>query len=278
MYQRNVLLTAFGHSTATILQVLNALHEKGYRMELVQVLHFDKPEDFDYQQTLSALTTAFTCFASQDDLRSVVWRMVPLMRRNGQPVQVIENDEDTDEVLRCLRNLVVNLKREGYHIHWVLSGGDRMVALLAASLAMVQFDRSDHLWDIYASLSPEEEPTRGETHMSLIEIPLLGLGKLMNVSSASLARDAEREKLHNENDVRCMHVYQHCTPRQKQVLEAFARGATPAQVASQLSIGVYAVISHEQAVFALCRQAWNISKEKTMSYSFLRLKFASFFR
>ena len=277
MHQQQVLVIPLDHRVSAFLyQVLNGLYEKGYPIERVLVVHFEQTDDGAYEQDITSFATIIARYNTQDTRPFISWSAVPLSGTNGLPIFALANDVEVNAALLFFRDLVAKSKREGQHIHWVLSSGDRMMAYLSVLVGMIQFDVDDHFWDISHSL--EEEPTPGEAHTSLIEMPLLRLGKLMNVSSASLVRDAEQETLHNEDEARCERVYQQCTPRQRQVLEAFARGATPPQVASQLSIGIHGVISHEQAIFALCRQAWNISGETMMSYSFLRLKFASYFQ
>ncbi|PMP73131.1 MAG: histidine kinase, partial [Roseiflexus castenholzii] len=57
-------------------------------------------------------------------------RHVPL-RANGSELTDIRAAADAEAAWQCIRDLIADLKREGRRLHLCLSGGRRMMALLA---------------------------------------------------------------------------------------------------------------------------------------------------
>jgi CRISPR-associated protein Csx14 len=58
-----------------------------------------------------------------------------------------------------MRTLIAGLKAEGRRLHLCLSGGRRMMALLAMSAAALLCDHQDRIWHMH---TPDETPRRVE--------------------------------------------------------------------------------------------------------------------
>jgi CRISPR-associated protein Csx14 len=76
---------------------------------------------------------------------------------------------------------------------------------------------------------------------------------------------------------RCRRVLAALTPRQSEVLRAFAGGGTPQDVAESLYITLKTVDSHKTAILAECRLAWAMPADHWLDYHFLRERFGWFF-
>jgi transcriptional regulator with XRE-family HTH domain len=83
----------------------------------------------------------------------------------------------------------------------------------------------------------------------------------------------------NDEDERkyCEHVINQLTPRQKQVLEAFAGGLLPSEVAELLSISPSTISTHTTVLLSLCHDAWSVETKERLDYRFLQLKFKRYF-
>jgi Bacterial regulatory proteins, luxR family len=75
----------------------------------------------------------------------------------------------------------------------------------------------------------------------------------------------------------CAEVENKATPTQRKVLQAFAKGLRPQQVAQELIITLATVDIHKTALLTLCHDAWNVPKTERLDYHFLHAKFADYF-
>ena len=80
-----------------------------------------------------------------------------------------------------------------------------------------------------------------------------------------------------EEHALCQQVADTTTPRQKEVLQAFARGLHPQEVAALLCISNTTLSTHTGALLGLCRNVWPPREKERRDYRFLQLKFAKYF-
>jgi len=117
----------------------------------------------------------------------------------------------------------------------------------------------------------------------LIEVPLARLSEdvhatlSLDASARDIIREQE-ERAEAGERVRCKGVVEQLTPRQLEVLKAFARGLHPADVAKELSISLPTVSTHTTVLLSLCREAWSIREKGPLDYRFLQLKFGRHFK
>jgi len=78
------------------------------------------------------------------------------------------------------------------------------------------------------------------------------------------------------DEPQCRQVWERLSPRQRDVLRAFAKGMRPDEVAASLSITLNTVNTHKTAILAECRVAWNLPEDTSLDYRFLREHFAGF--
>jgi Response regulator containing a CheY-like receiver domain and an HTH DNA-binding domain len=78
------------------------------------------------------------------------------------------------------------------------------------------------------------------------------------------------------DEPQCRQVWERLSPRQRDVLRAFAKGMRPDEVANHLNITLNTVNTHKTAILSECRVAWNLPDNAPLDYRFLRERFAGF--
>ena len=178
-----------------------------------------------------------------------------------------------------MHGLIAGLKRTRERpIHLCIAGGRRILALVALSAAMVHFGHQDQIWHIYTPPAFLERARDGaimharpEDGVRLVRVPMIPWGAqfpaLRDLAQARGLGDllptlaAERP--------RCEAVWRMLTEREREVLQAFARGLTPQQVAEELVISLSTVNTHKTRILAACRQVWEMEPDKRLTYHFL---------
>lgn len=124
---------------------------------------------------------------------------------------------------------------------------------------------------------------RPKDGVRLIQVPMMPWGAYFP-TLRSLAQGGPNEVLAAQGQMidaaeraRCQQVVAALTPRQEEVLRAFAAGGAPQDVAERLSITLKTVDSHKTAILAECRCAWGLPDDKWLDYHFLRDRFRRFF-
>jgi CRISPR-associated protein Csx14 len=203
-------------------------------------------------------------------------------------------DDVTDEATAnvawsAVHELVATLKAEGRRLHVCISGGRRLLALLAMSAAMLHFDHQDRLWHMYTPAEFLRQARDGllmharpQDGMRLIQVPLMpwgayfpGLRALTQASPAQVIA-AQTRWLDETERARCQAVLGRLTPRQVDVLRALAAGESPQEVAERLNISLKTVDTHKTAILSECRVAWALPDDAWLDYHFLRDKFGPF--
>src|SRR5437588_2109018 len=78
---------------------------------------------------------------------------------------------------------IQELKQQPRHIHLSVTGGRRLMSLLAISAAQLKFDPFDHIWHIFTPEHIKEQVKDGQrmhappnVGVRLIEVPFIPLG------------------------------------------------------------------------------------------------------
>ncbi len=195
--------------------------------------------------------------------------------------------QEVEAVWQTFYRLFAELKTQGQRIHLSLSGGRRMMALLAFSVAMLQFDSADRAWHLHTPGEVTGEAYNGAllhvppgAGVQLIEVPLVPWGAYFPGMRNLLARSPQEVRsahlgwLSDAERKRCREVWQQLTPRQQDALRALTDTATREQAAEQIGIAVTTLDSHKTAILRACHLAWDT--EARLDIHFLRQKFAPF--
>ena len=287
----HILLATLGGQPQVVTFTLDLLLQHNVPISEVIVVHPKVSSLPRLQQSLTKLQAEFV--GDEYQFRGITHTMhfrSHMLRLDTAPLDDITDDEHADATLDTLHKLIVDLKRRSSRIHLSVSGGRRMIALLAVSVAALHFDRHDAIWHIYTPESLKEQAKGGaimhvaeDAGVRLIQGPFLSLGAYVsNLSDLSQSFRAVQEERRMQMDAqereRCAAVIKETTPAQLKVLQAFSTGLRPQAVANQLSIQVSSVSSHTHILFDLCRKAWNIPPKEFMDYHFLQTHFADYFR
>ena len=277
----HILLATLGGQPQVVTFTLDLLLQKGFPISEVMVVH-PKASSERLQRSLVHLSTEFVGHYANS--QRVIHFHSHVLQLDGEPIDDITDDPHADGTLETLHQLIGSLKRQGHHIHLSVTGGRRLMSLLAISVAALNFDRHDHIWHIY---TPEAVKAQGkdgqrmhvppDAGVKLIQGQFIALGAYIYKESFRTAQQEQRSQMDAAERARCLQVLKETTPGQRKVLEAFGTGLRPQQVAAQLHIELVTVHSHKTVLLRLCRNAWNISPDEHLDYHFLHTKFASYF-
>lgn len=202
----------------------------------------------------------------------------------------IRDEAAANTAWSSIYTLIAEMKAQNRHLHVCISGGRRMLALLAMSAAMLHFDHDDRLWHMYTPIDFLERARDGavmhatpEDGVRLIRVPLApwgiyfpGLRALTQLPPLE-AVTAQTQQLDSDARQRCQAVADALTPRQCDTLRAFAAGQNPQEVAETLCVTVKTVHAHKTGILSECRNAWELPEDKRLTYHFLREKFGTYF-
>jgi CRISPR-associated protein Csx14 len=207
----------------------------------------------------------------------------------GVPVGTPESDmaefitpNDVSQVHKIFYDLIRDLKAEGQHVHLCLSGGRRILALIALGAAMQYLTPVDKLWNLYTPPALKAQANEGaimhfppSSGLRLIEVPFVAwtsyfpeLVRVLGLSPAA-QREAELGFLSPEERTLCEQVWEGLPVRAQQVLRCVAEGMTRAQTARHLSISPYTFDTYRTKIIARCAQAWDVD-ERMVDGKFLR--------
>jgi CRISPR-associated protein Csx14 len=265
---------------------LDELLRQGEAVHEVIVVHLSPRDDPLTGQALLKLAAEF----SDDGYAGHPCRLrfFPI-RRGVERLDDITDEATANAAWSAVHELVATLKAEGRRLHVCISGGRRLLALLAMSAAMLHFDHQDRLWHMYTPAEFLRQARDGllmharpQDGMRLIQVPLMpwgayfpGLRALTQASPAQVIA-AQTRWLDETERARCRAVLDRLTPRQVDVLRALAGGQSPQEVAERLNISLKTVDTHKTAILSECRVAWALPDDAWLDYHFLRDKFGPF--
>ncbi len=285
---RTVMVATVGGQPQVVTFALDALLAQGVSVEEIYLLHLS-PRNPRVAASLKRLLAEFEAGIYRAANHPCRVHRVPL--KDGVNVlEDIRNQRESQAVLGSVQQLLMELKRQGHAVHLCVAGGRRVVALLAVSAAALLCDHRDRVWHIYTPDAIRAQAEEGaimhvppEAGVRLVPVPLVPWGEYFPAlrslalgGEETLARHLRR--LSAEEERRCQTVWARLTPRQQDVLRAFARGLRPQEVAQTLGVSLNTVNSHKTAILAECRNAWDMEEGSWLDYRFLREQFAPFFR
>jgi CRISPR-associated protein Csx14 len=280
-----ILVATLGGQPQIVTFTLDLLLQEGFPISEIIVVHPRATTQPRLQNSLSRLHAEFAGDYYQATQRTIHFHSY-ILERDGQPIDDIVDDDHADGTLNTIHALIGDLKRQGYRIHLSVTGGRRLMSLLAISVAALNFDRHDHIWHIHTPDDLKKQAHDGnimhvpaDAGIKLIKGPFIALGAYIYPPERSFNTAQEEQRLQMEAQERahCTEVVSEATPAQLKVLQAFARGLRPQQVADELHIALVTVNTHKTALLEYCHNAWNVTDEERLDYHFLRAKFASHF-
>lgn len=282
--QTATLVATIGGQPQVVTFALDALLAQGEEITEVYLVHLTL-DDPRTRQAVSCLQQEFV-----DDRyagRRCRLRRAPILL-GGAPLADIRSESDAEATWQSVRNLIADLKTEGRRLHLCVSGGRRMMALLALSAAALLCDHQDRIWHMHTPDATRRRANGGALMhaapadgVQLIQTPIVPWGAyfpaLRTLAQTSMqAASVQLRQFTAIDDPVCRQVYDRLTPRQRDVLHAFVAGQRPDEVAASLSISLSTVNTHKSAILAECRIGWELPDDAALDYRFLRERFASF--
>lgn len=291
----STLIATLGGQPQVLTFALDDLLGRGEAVDEVAAVHV-APETPAMQQSLAVLAGAFADgrYAGRPcRLRSVVLRSGAADLHSAALRDVVEDivDEAAAEATwQTLHGLLGRLKAEGRRLHLVVTGGPRLIGLLAMSAATLLFDHQDRLWHLYTPRPLRAAASGGallhvgpEAGVRLIQVPMAPWGAyfpalrlLASATSAQVLATQARWMDEGER-ARCRAVEARLTGRQVEVLRAFAGGLSPQEAAERLSVTLKTVDSHKTVILGECRAAWGLPDDERLTYHDLRRRFERYY-
>lgn len=285
MSKHITLIALLGGQPQVVTFTLDLLLARGEKIDQVVMVYPDS--NARYQDAFMRLAAEFIGDVYKNQpchLRNVT------VKSGGVPLEDISQPDDVEAVRRTLHELLSTLKDGDHIIHLSLSGGRRIMALIALSAAMQYLTPADHIWHIYTPDDFIAEARDGalmhappEVGVRLVNVPFVpwvayfpGLAPLMARSTREL-READLGWLESDERQRCKQVWEQLTLRRRDVLRSFAMGLSRQEVAARLTIEPSTVDSHRDDILNTCRQVWT-SHEGRFDIYFLRERFAPYLR
>lgn len=181
------------------------------------------------------------------------------------------------------------LKQQPRHIHLSVSGGRRLMSLLAISAAQLKFGSFDHIWHIYTPEHIQKLVKEGQqmhvpanAGVNLIEVPFLPIADYVPFiaqpyHSAEAAEHARKAQMEAQERSRCTSFVLQARPRQLEVLKGLAAGLTIQEIADQLGRSIKTIYNHRDSLIYLCAKVWDPSEYGPFDQRFLQRRFSRYF-
>lgn len=279
-------VATLGGKAQVVTFALDALLRRGVSVSDVVVLHIAPPDPTHrLHRALLQLQKEFA--GDRYAGRRCRLRAVPLRDRAAQRLPDLHSDAAVAGAWRTIHEVIGELKAQGRLIHLCLTGGRRLMAMLAMSVAALHFTYDDRVWHLYTPDALREAAGEGAImHAAadgpqpfLLDVPIMpgseyfpALRQLLSASPEEVIA-ARRHQLEESDRARCGQVWTVLTPRQREVLVLLARGASPQDVAAALCITLATVNSHQHAIYNACREAWALPEATPLDYHWLEQRF-----
>ncbi len=288
---RHTLLATLGGQPQVVTFTLDLLLQRGIPISEVIVIHPVSNEKL--RNSIDHLSQEFVGDRYRQNNQTIHFRRHVLTQYN-QPIDDIVDEWTASGVLDAIHDLVHDLKQQQRCIHFSITGGRRLMGFLAFSAALLNFDQSDHLWHIHTPEETKQHASNGnmmhakpEDGVRLIEVPFSRAFQTLfarfvsneTAMSATSIINAQQEQARQSEEQHCQNMFKNVkqkTPRT--VLQAFARGLTPQEVADELRVSISTVSFHTTTLIREYRNEWNIhlDDKRRIDYQTLRNAFAHF--
>ncbi len=282
MKPQTTLVATLGGQPQIITFTLDLLRARGARINQVVVVYLaSEPR---YHQAFRKLSGEFTGDQYQGERMHL--RSIPVRLRNATLADA-HTPEEVDAVWRTFHDLFVQLKGQEQCLHLSLTGGRRILSLLAFSVAMLQFGTADRVWHLYTPSEIVAQAYEGkrmhvsaEAGLRLIEVPLVPWGAYLPGMRPLLSRSPQEVRVAHQgwldeaDRARCQQTWEKLTHRQKDVLRTLAGGKTRQETAEKLSLSISTIDDHKTKILNHCRLIWDT--EVRLDVHFLRKHFGPY--
>ena len=284
----HTLLATLGGQPQVVTFTLDLLLQRGFPITEVVLVHPEASHP-RLQHSLECLNAEFVGDRYRISGQTVHLRSQILLL-DDEPLDDIRDEMSADGALNTIHQLIRSLKRQHRCIHLSITGGRRLMSSIATEAALLNFTHSDHIWHIYTPEAVQKQVSEGAImHLSrqdgvhLIERHFVPWGTYFSditqtINTAQETIHSQSRKMDAQEHARCEQVVKQLTPRQRDVLQAFAEGLNIQEVADRLCITIRTVDAHKTKLLELCREAWSIDQSPSrLGYHYLYKTFAPYF-
>jgi CRISPR-associated protein Csx14 len=282
----HTLLATLGGQPQVVTFTLDLLLRRDFPISEVIVIHPHAAQP-RLQRSLEQISAEFTGDRYLLDGKPITCHFRPkVLELDSMPLDDIADSTGAKGARETIFHFIHELKRQPRHIHLSVTGGRRLMSLLAISAAQLKFDPFDHIWHIYTPEPLREQVKDGrqmhappDAGVKLIEVPFIPLGAYFaGIESLADSTQAVQHHMNLQERRRCERVEQALAhKRPLDILRAFARGMNPQEVADTLFISLSTVSTHTSRIFEECRIAWDLPEHSALTYHFLREHFGTYF-
>ena len=278
---KTTLIATLGGQPQKVTFLLDLLLARGEKIDQVAVVYISS-----YQRTQNTIKLLEAEFSEgRYGEHACQLKRIPLRSGHSDLFDIL-TAEDVEAARQNIYQLLSKLKEENRRIHIGLSGGRRLISMIALAAAMQYLTPVDHLWHINVSAEILEKSRDGkimhlasESEVHLLPVPFVpwvsyfpGLADLMNRSPQEI-NETTRGWLDVKERDNCIRVWKALTHRQQEVLQAFASGLERKGVARQLNISVATVDSHRDKIVEQCRLVWEDEANEHFNAKILERRF-----
>jgi CRISPR-associated protein Csx14 len=274
----HTMMATLGGQPQVVTFTLDLLLRNHFPIREVFVIH-PKATDPRIKHALDSLRAEFADNRYHIDDRLIECRFSSqVLRLDGTPLEDIVDETSANGAHQTIYGFIRELKQHQHRImHLSVTGGRRVMSLLAVAAAQFTFNHMDHIWHIYSPDEFRRQANEGaimhaspEAGVRLIEVPFVPWGyyfpHLPQSPDTSFHIDPEEHK-------RCTRVIITLTESQRTTLRAFARGLNRTQVADELNLSIKTIDTHKTAIYEACRLEWS----QPIDTHFLKDHFARYF-
>lgn len=280
MIHQTTLVATLGGQPQIVTFTLDALLQRGETITQVVVVYLASNPRYLRAYQLLAAEFAGDRYAGL----ALHLRGLPIRLEGAEVFQ----PQQVDVVHATFQQLLSDLKKQGQRVHLSLSGGRRLLALLALEAAMCYLRPADRVWHIYTPPDWTEQAHEGRLMhvppgtVQLIEMPFASLSAYAPGLTGALQPPPSQQlwlagqALDEVDEARCRAVWQELTPRQQEVLTCLAQDLDRSAIAEQLHIARSTVDTHRRVIVERCQAAWEELRFEDVDTPFLRRKFGPF--
>lgn len=285
----NTLVATLGGQPQVVTFTLDLLLRHGIAIGEVIVIH-PRATGLRLRHALELLNAEFIGDRYKIDERMINCHFRPkFLELDHIPLDDISDNTAAKGTRDTIYSFFDDLKQQPRHIHLSVTGGRRLMSLLAISAAQLKFGAFDHIWHIYTPEHIKEQVKDGrrmhvspDVGVNLIEVPFFPIADYVPLmsqphSSAQAAQQVSKAQMDTKERTHCAYVVQKATRRQLDVLHGFAAGLTTQEIATKLCISIKTVYNHKDVLIALCAEAWDTPESDPPNNHFLFNHFSRYF-
>lgn len=205
------------------------------------------------------------------------------------PLPDITNTSGAQVTRDVWHRLLSHVKQQRKHIHLSVSGGRRVISLMAISAAQLHFDHADRIWHIYTppELLPHVHEGKrmhlpADSGVALLDVPFVPWGAYFPQisqlpTSAQHTQNLQVAMIDAQERARCAQLVEKASKAQQKVLRQISAGQKPREIADHLGLSIETVYSHTKVLLQLARNIWYLPEKETINSQFLHDRFAEYF-